>query len=203
MKRHLPLLIALVGVLLGVGIAATTSWRALVKRVDQARIERARHEPNERRKKGWDFWTVEIENLSSDLREQTLLLRKRAEDLDQRQQRIVADEKQLAKVSAELEAMQKDISDRVIEIKADEEVNLKKLAQMYANLTPKAVVAIIREMDDNTAVKILSLMKPDVVGPIFEQMTTMSAGTDNPLARRAAILSEKLRLMKAKRAASS
>jgi flagellar motility protein MotE (MotC chaperone) len=192
-----PILIALVGVLLSVGVAAGTSWRTLARRVDTARHERAAQEPNELKKKGWDFWTVEIENLSGDLKEQMLIMKKRSEELDQRQQRIVADEKQLAKVRSELEAMQKEISDRVIQIKADEEVNLKKLASMYANLTPKAVVAIIREMDDTTAVKILSLMKPDVVGPIFEQMTTMSAGADNPLARRAAILTEKLRLMKA------
>ena len=31
---------------------------------------------------------------------------------------------------------------------------------------------ILREMDDTTVVKILSLMKSDVVGPIFEEMTS-------------------------------
>ncbi len=54
-------------------------------------------------------------------------------------------------------------------------------------------------MDDTTAVKILSLMKPDVVGPIFEEMSK-TAGTEGPLARRAAVLSEKLRLVKSAKA---
>jgi flagellar motility protein MotE (MotC chaperone) len=98
--------------------------------------------------------------------------------------------------------MQKEISERVIEMSADEAVNLRKLAQTYANLSPRAVVAIIREMDDATAVKILALMKPDVVGPIFEAMSS-TAGTDGLLARRAAILSEKLRLFKAPKQAPS
>lgn len=91
--------------------------------------------------------------------------------------------------------MRRDIASRVIEINADEAKNLRMLSQTYTSLSPRAVVAIFKEMDDITVVKILSLMKPDVVGPIFEEMSR-TAGTDGPLARRAAILSEKLRLMK-------
>ena len=56
-------------------------------------------------------------------------------------------------------------------------------------------VAILREMDDTTVVKLLSLMKSDAVGPIFEEMTKTSS-PEGTLARRAAVLSEKLRLMK-------
>jgi flagellar motility protein MotE (MotC chaperone) len=53
-------------------------------------------------------------------------------------------------------------------------------------------------MDDTTAVKILSLMKPDTVGPIFEEM----AKSDSPVidAYRAARLSERLRLVKDQKA---
>jgi hypothetical protein len=51
-------------------------------------------------------------------------------------------------------------------------------------------------------VKILSVMKPDDVSPIFEEMSR-NAGTDTVLAKRAATLSEKLRLMKAAKSTSS
>jgi hypothetical protein len=44
-------------------------------------------------------------------------------------------------------------------------------------------------------------MKSDTVGPIFEEMARQQ-GPDGPLARRAAVLSEKLRLMKANKSAS-
>jgi len=84
---------------------------------------------------------------------------------------------------------------RITMISADESKNLRSLAQTYTNLTPKAAVSIFREMDDATAVKILSLMKPDVVGPIFEEMANNAYG-DSSLARRAAILSDKLRLLR-------
>ena len=185
---------------LAVGLAA--SWRALGPLLAQAAAAHAKKEPTELRKKGWDFWTIEIDNLSNELKEERDRLHKQADLLDQRAARAAAEEKELAKIRADIEALRKDIADRVIEITADEQKNIRTLSQTYANLTPRAVVAIFREMDDNTAVKILSLMKPDVVGPIFEQMSQTAGADGTPLARRAAILSEKLRLMKASKPAS-
>lgn len=149
-----------------------------------------------RRAQGWDFWTIEIDNLASELKEERARLRKQAEQLDQRTARLSADQQELENLRTAIERMRRELGERVIEIKADESKNLRALAQTYTNLTPKAAVAIIRELDDTTVVKILSLMKPDVVAPIFEAMST-TADADGSLAKRAATLSEKLRLMKA------
>jgi flagellar motility protein MotE (MotC chaperone) len=150
-------------------------------------------------KDGFDFWTVEMDNLSSDLKDERAKLRKQSDVLDQREARIAAEEKELDRVRANIEALRKEIADKVTEVTADEVKNVRTLAQTYTSLSPRAVVAIFKEMDDVTCVKILSQMKPDVVGPIFEEM---SKGTDGdvPLARRAAALSERLRLMKSSRA---
>ena len=116
--------------------------------------------------------------------------------------RLAAERKELDAMRAEIEALRKEIADKVITIRDDEAKNLRALSQTYTNLTPRAAVAIFREMDDQTAVKILFLMKPDVVGPIFEEMSKTSGTDGSPLSRRAAILSEKLRLLKAKQAAA-
>jgi len=151
---------------------------------------------------GWDFWTIEIDNLAAELKDEKARQAKQAELLDQRAARIAADQQELEKLRTSLEAMRKEITDRVIEINADEAKNVRSLSQTYTSLSPRAAVAIIKELDDVTAVKILSLMKPDVVGPIFEEMSK-TAGPDGSLARRAALLSEKLRLMKAQRATPS
>lgn len=150
-------------------------------------------------KDGFDFWTIEMDNLSSDLKEERSKLRKQSDALDQREARIAAEEKELDRVRANIEALRKQIADKVTEVTADEVKNVRTLALTYTSLSPKAVVAIFKEMDDVTCVKILSQMKPDVVGPIFEEM---SKGTDGdvPLARRAASLSERLRLLKSSKA---
>ena len=144
------------------------------------------------KEKGWDFWTIEVENLSGELKGEKERLRAEAEQLDLKAQRLASEEQELKKVRMNLESMRKEINDRVVEISADESKNLRTLSQMYSNLTPKAAVAIIQEMDDTTAIKILSLMKPDIVGPIFETMA-QNGQTD---ARRAAALSDRLRLLK-------
>jgi flagellar motility protein MotE (MotC chaperone) len=186
---------------LGVGIAA--SWQALSLAVEQAARPRVEKKPVELKQKGWDFWTIEIENLSNELKEERARLAKQAELLEQREARIAAEQKELATMRGEIEGLRQEIAEKVIAIREDEAKNLRSLAQTYTNLSPRAAVAIVRELDDLTAVKILFLMKPDVVGPIFEEMSKTTGSDGTPLARRAAVLSEKLRLMKANKSSNS
>jgi flagellar motility protein MotE (MotC chaperone) len=156
----------------------------------------------EKKAQGWDFWTIEIDNLASELKEEKSRQHKQADLLDQRSARLDAEKLELEKLRVSIETMRKEIGEKVIEIHADETRNLRALAQTYTNLTPRAAVAIIREMDDNTVVKILSLMKPDVIAPIFEEMSK-TVDKDGLLARRVAVLSEKLRLLKSTKTASN
>jgi len=158
----------------------------------------AKVEVQVKRAQGWDFWTIEMENLSTELKEEKKKLAERSDQLDQRAGRIAADRQELDRIRLDLENMRKQIDTRVISIRADEAKNLRSLASTYATLSATSAVSILKEMDDVTVVKILSLMKPDVVGPIFQVMATTPAGLDgSTLAKRAAVLSEKLRLMKA------
>ncbi len=190
-----PIVVTTLGLLLSIGLGAGLAWRSLSNIVVQIAAARPAEEPKELKRKGWDFWTIEIENLSNELKEERLRLKKQSESLDQRAVRLAAEEKEFAKLRADVEALRREIADKVIEITADEAKNIRTLAATYSALTPRGAVAILKEMDDSTAVKILSLMKPDTVGPIFEEMSRTGTA-DAPLARRAALLSEKLRLMK-------
>jgi flagellar motility protein MotE (MotC chaperone) len=196
-----PAFVAYLGLLSGVGVSLLWFLRAADTVLIRVAEERASKKVSERTQ-GWDFWTVEIDSLAAELKDEKARLRKHSDQLDLRAARLAAEQRELEKLRTDVEAMRKEIADRVIEINTDELKNLRTLAQTYANLTPKGAVAIIREMDDVTVVKILSLMKSDVVAPIFEEMSK-TAAIDAPLARRAATLSEKLRLMKANKPANS
>ncbi len=199
-KLQSPLLAAALSLGLSLLLGSVLCWRAALPLLELAAT--ARPKPvDDKKAKGWDFWTIEVENLSTDLKEERARLRQQAEQQDQRAARLAAEQRELDKIRAGIDGLRQQIADKVIEITADEAKNIRTLAQTYTNLSPRAAVAIFREMDDLTAVKILSLMKPDVVGPIFEEMSR-TAGTDGPLSRRAAVLSEKLRLMKAAKAPS-
>ncbi len=144
----------------------------------------------------WDMWTPEIEKLAKELKDQRDGLREREQLVVQRESRLAAEAAELARTRKEIEAQRAEISQLLTAVGVDEMKNLKSLAQTYSNLTPKAAVAIFSEMDDGTVVKILSLMKADTVGPIFEEMSKDKSEKNNQ-ALRAAALSERLRLMKA------
>jgi flagellar motility protein MotE (MotC chaperone) len=196
-----PAFVALFGILAGSTVGLGWFWRAADALVAQAIAALPPPPLVDEKAQGWDFWTIEIDGLSSELKEERARLRQQAEVLNQRAARLAAEQQELNKIRSDIEAMRAEIGRKVIEITADENKNLRALAQTYSNLTPKGAVAILREMDDITVVKILSLMKSDAVGPIFEEMAKTTA-PDGTLARRAAILSEKLRLMKAARSPS-
>lgn len=197
-----PLLASAAGVALSVGIGVFFSARVLGPLVEQSVVVQKKELPPGFVERGWDFWTVEMDNLSNELRDERARLRKQVESLDARATRLASEEKELAKLRADIERMRKEISDKVAEVGADEMKNVRSLAQTYSALTPRAAVAILREIDDVTAVKILALMKSETVGPIFEEMAK-STGPDGPLAKRAAALSERLRLVRLRQAPGS
>lgn len=195
-KLQSPMLAAVAGLLLSTALGVYLCWRATGELLAAA-IPPKPVAPAIETERGWDFWTIEIENLSNELRDERARLHQQAEELEQRAARIAAEERELAKVRAELGALRTEISSKLVEVGADELKNLRTLAQTYTNLTPRAAVAIIRKLDDTMAVKILSLMKPDVIGPIFEEMSRTAGDDGLPLAERAATLSNRIRLIKA------
>ncbi|MEY2878835.1 MAG: hypothetical protein RLZZ15_1215 [Verrucomicrobiota bacterium] len=202
-KLQSPFVAAALALLLSVGTGAYLSLRSLGPLLEKASTPAAdkKNVTQELRARGWDFWTIDIENLANELKDERAKLRKQAEALDARAAAVTNEEKELGKVRADIERLRREIGEKVIEITADEAKNIRTLSQTYSSLSPKAAVAIFRELDDTMAVKILSLMKVEVVGPIFEEMTK-TGGPDGALARRAALLSEKLRLMKSAKPAS-
>lgn len=190
-----PVVLLVLGLTLGVGTGVGWFWMQAAPLVKAARL--ARHKATEATKPEapWDFWTEEMKTLARELQEEKDALKKREDELARREARFAAERQELMKERKELQAMQADIAKRVTEISVDEVRNLKTLANTYSNLSPKALITIFKEMDDASVVKILALMKTDVVSPLFEEMTKQ-AQSDPALAKRIAQLSEKLRFFR-------
>ncbi|EIQ00368.1 hypothetical protein OpiT1DRAFT_04911 [Opitutaceae bacterium TAV1] len=199
-----PLLVALLGIVSGLGAGLGWFWlkaRPLVTeaRAAHAAIVAAREaalRAAARPEKPWDFWTIGIENLSAELKDAKALLARREEEINLREARLEARAAEIEKMRAQLEALRREIDTRFAEMGAEEAKNLRTLAQTYSNLTPKAAVAIMGKLDDETTARLLSLMKPDITGAIFEEMARTSAA-DSEQAKRAAALSERLRVLRA------
>lgn len=191
-----PIVVIALGLILGVGTGVGYFLKVARPLVQHAREARLAAVKAKKPDAPWDFWTIDIENLANELKEEKAVVRKREEELNLRDVRITTEQAELLKQRKELEALRADISSKITEIQSVDMKNLKTLAATYSTLTPKSCLAIFRDLQDDTVVKLLSIMKPDVVGPLFEEMGKQ-ADTDPALAKRAAALSEKLRLIKA------
>lgn len=189
------LLLVVLGIALGAGTSLFLLWKASAKYIAQAVELRKAAEAAKKPDKPWDFWTVELENLANDLKDERQKLKQREEQIVQKEARLQLEQQELEKTRKQIEAMRSSIDQRLIEVTEGEMANLKKLSQSYTSLSPKAAVVIFKEMEETTLVKLLSIMKPDTVGQLLEEMSKQSA-TDQTLAKRAAMLSEKLRLIR-------
>lgn len=150
----------------------------------------------------WDFWSAETEEMISELGREHARLDERAHDLDTLKTRLDGEKAELDRLRDQITQSRQELEKATTELSEDETKNLKPLAQTYSRLTPRATVAIFRELDDATALKILALMKTDAVGVIFEEMARTS-DQNGTLATRAAALTEKLRLLKKSQASNA
>lgn len=190
-----PLFATLLGTLLGVAAGLGAFWQGGRAVVAHARAIQAAKAAEGRPAKPWDFWTLEIDNLASELRADREALDKREEAMGAREARLAAEASELERMRKEIEALRTEIAEDVYQIQQAEEKNLKSLALTYSNLTPKAALAILNKLDEPTVVKLLALMKPEVSAALFEQMG-QAALTDPTMAERAATLSNRLRLLR-------
>lgn len=143
----------------------------------------------------WDFITPAIDELRGELQRRVDAVAAREKELADYEVRLRAERAEIEKLKRDIEARRAELSTTVTEIQSSEQKNLKTLAATYSNLTPTAALAIFREMDDETVVKILAFMKPDPVGQILEEMARTKEG-EGTLAGRAAVISNKLRLLR-------
>lgn len=145
----------------------------------------------------WSFKTEAVDGLIVELKTEREKLESERKGLVTERSQLAAERAEIEKVRAEIQSLRDEIGERIVEIETSELQNLKTLSQTYSAMNPPAVVAIFREMEENMAVKILALMKADRVGPILGEMTKSpdKAGEDS-MAKRAARISDKLRLLK-------
>lgn len=143
----------------------------------------------------WSFRADDVDALVADLNDQRVKLIQRQGDLDKLAAHIEAERQELEKTRADIGAIRDEISTEIPQIQASERKNIKTLAQTYSDVNPQAAVAIFREMDETTCAKLLSVMKPDKVAAILQEMS--QEDKDETMTKRAARISDKLRLMKA------
>lgn len=195
-----PWLIAVIAVVLGVGTQAYVLQMRLAKAAEPKVDPNAPPEPP--KFVDWSFITPEIEAMRTELKDRLAAVEARENDLREYELRLKAERAEIEKIKREVDRMRASVETTITEVQTTEQKNLKTLAATYTNMTPVAVLAIFQKMDDDTVVKILAFMKPDPVGQILEEMARTKEG-EGTLAGRAAVISNKLRLLHQGRAGTS
>ena len=185
--------IALLGMLLNIGTTLMLLLPAIASLQDPP-IEVV--EKTSMAERMWGFKTEAVDELIKELKSEVEKLDTDRKGVLAVQSQNAAEREELDKVRAEIVGMRTEIDQQVVEIQERELKNLKTLAQTYSAMNPSAVVAIFRELDENMSVKVLSFMKADRVGPILGEMSKGVDTTGEAMAKRAARITDKLRLLK-------
>jgi flagellar motility protein MotE (MotC chaperone) len=130
----------------------------------------------------FDQWVAQIksEKNSLDLREQ---------NLNELQTRLNAELQEISTVTQTVAQLQETFDQNVIRFKAQDEDNVKHQAKLMAAMSPEGAIAMLDQMPDDDAVKILFIMKTDDASLILDALSKMGQSQ----AKRAALLTERLR----------
>lgn len=146
----------------------------------------------------WNFKTEAVDELVSELKASKEGLLDEMKDLSLLQAQISAEREEVEKLKAEVVRLRQELDVRIVEVQDFEKDNIKKLAMTYATMPPISAVPILRELEEDTVVKIFAQMKPEIVSKMLGTMASLVDKTQRARtpAEQAANISNKLRIMK-------
>jgi flagellar motility protein MotE (MotC chaperone) len=138
----------------------------------------------------WDFKNPEMDQLIAELKAEKEAVAQRAKLLEDLAVRLQTERLELIAITQQVQRLQKEFDRSVVRVRDEEAANLKKLAKIYAAMTPEGAGTILKELTDEAIVKILLFMKDSETAPLLEYLAK-PADAD---AKRAALISERLRM---------
>jgi len=135
----------------------------------------------------WDFKNPEFDQAVAELKTERAKVKEREEQLREFEARLNSEHQEIMVVTQAVYQLQTEIDQTILRVKEDEAVNLKKLAKVYATMTPEGAALILRELTDDQLVRVLVFTKDSETALILEAL-----GKQEP--KRAALVSNKLRL---------
>ena len=142
-----------------------------------------------RTKPSWEFQNPEVDQLIAELQQQKTSLAEKEHQLNDLATRLQAEREEIGIVTQQVGRIQTEFDRNVVRVREEETANLKRLAKIYAAMTPEGAVSILKEMKDDDIVKILAYMKDVETAPILELLAKPGVAD----AKRTAQISERLK----------
>ena len=137
----------------------------------------------------WDFVNPEMDRLISELRGEKAALALRERQLAEWAARLEAERSEIYQATQAVYQFKRELEGKMLSIREEEPTKLKKLAKMYAAMSPEGAALIFKQMPDDQIVKILVFMKETETAPLLESFAKL--GSDE--AKRAALITDHLR----------
>jgi flagellar motility protein MotE (MotC chaperone) len=141
-------------------------------------------------KPSWEFQNPEVDELIADLQHQKNVLDDREHQLNALAARLKLESDEITVVSQNVTQMQAEFDRNVVRVGEEETANLRRLAKIYAAMSPEGAASIFHEMKDDEVVKVFAFMKDGETAPILEVMAHLGPAD----AKRAAQISERLKV---------
>lgn len=138
----------------------------------------------------WEFKNPEADQLVAELKEEKRSLDRRQATLNDLAARLEKEQAEVNDARQSVQLLQTNFDKSVLRVQESETANLKKLAKVYAAMTPESAAAIFADLDDVSVAKIMVFMKEADTAGILEALSKKGDAE----AKRAANLSERLRL---------
>lgn len=142
----------------------------------------------------WEFNNPELDQLVANLKRERELLTEREKQLDELAARLQAEQAEISRATNTVVQLQRDFDQNVTRLKEEEQLNLKKLSKLYTTMTPEGAALVMKELPDDTLVKLLALMRESELAPLLELLSKPNA-TD---AKRVAVLTDRYRLLQSR-----
>ncbi|MEY2410418.1 MAG: hypothetical protein QOF48_3088 [Verrucomicrobiota bacterium] len=146
-------------------------------------------EPSGGRGPSWEFTNPEVDRLIAELNKEKLAVAAREQQLNELATRLQSERAEINQVTQTVFRLQQEFDRNVLRVRDDEAANLRKLAKIYATMSPEGATTIIRQLEDEDIAKLLVIMKESEAAPLLENLARLG----EPEAKRAAALSERLR----------
>lgn len=177
---------ALLGVALYLGITVALVRPAALHMLRQQALGAAKYKPQAFSLEGNSF---ELNQLMAELRKEKEDLTSRELQLNELAARLQTERQEINAATQAVALLQKEFDQSIVRVREEESANLKKMAKVYAAMTPEGAAAILKNMEDNEVVKYLVYMKDGDTAVILEALAKL---TDTE-PKRAAQISDKLR----------
>jgi len=136
----------------------------------------------------WRFRNPEFNQWVAQIQSEKQNLDLREQQLNELQTRLNAELQEISAVTQTVVQLQGSFDQNVVRFKAQETDNVKHQAKLIAAMSPEGATAMLNEMPDDDAVKILFTMKTDEASLILDALSKKG----EPQAKRAAQLTQRL-----------